>query len=135
MPKKYTIEPDRIVVVTLEDEDETNGNYGSFAEDLIYGETYSPDEDMKEFLENFTMGPRAISSVEDFPYGITYCQVITRKSDGRQFGYEYYYGGGKYGEPYPEPNGDDYGFDYNTYVWLPVEASGLSTYSVIRNAK
>lgn len=79
----------------------------------------------------------------DLYQGSTLMRVIRRKSDGKLFGYKYWEGGGKYGEMYVDPNGDDHGFpskydweddvdeDEVWYVFLPVELAPLPAYRFV----
>ena len=67
--------------------------------------------------------------------------VIRRKSDGALLGNQYWSQGGKHGEDYHEPNGDDYGLEggdgldadgeeawLDWYVYTPVEPFNIVAY-------
>jgi hypothetical protein len=76
----------------------------------------------------------------DLYQGSTLMRVIRRKADGKLFGFAYWEGGGKYGESFIEPNGDDHGFpskydwdddvDEDEYWWvfLPVKSAPIPAY-------
>ena len=76
----------------------------------------------------------------DLYQGSTLMRVIRRKADGRLFGFEYWEGGGKYGEANIEHNGDDHGFpskydfqdgvdeDEVWYVFRPIVSAPLPAF-------
>lgn len=112
-----TIETDRIVMV------------GDWAREIILDITYSGTENIDEFNKDFqVIGGTHLSADNDFYQGISVNAVIQRKSDGRLFGYAYWDDISKHGESYIEANGDEHGFDYDTYVWLPVEPFTIASY-------
>lgn len=91
-----------------------------------YWEEYNiTEEDVTEW-ELFTSKFKVVSHSslvnEDFAYGMNYMFVIRRKGDGRLFGIQYFYGGGKYGESMfrEEVNDDD-----ATYSFKPVESFAI----------
>jgi len=82
----------------------------------------------------------------DLYQGTTLMRVIRRKADGKLFGFDFWQGGGKYGEANIEPNGDDHGFpskydfqdgvdeDEVWYVFRPVELAPLPAYKFAEEA-
>jgi hypothetical protein len=68
---------------------------------------------------------------EDYYQGMSFTTVYKRKSDGKLFGYTYWQGGGKYGEPYYEPNGEEFGYDeYDTYIFYEVTPFTVQGYYI-----
>lgn len=112
---------------------------------LDYGD--STAEQRAEFAASYEMvknGSEAWFHTDgDLYQGSNLMRVIRRKADGKLFGYEFWEGGGKYGEMDMEPNGDDHGFpskydweddvDQNEewYVFLPVELAPLPAYKFV----
>ena len=121
---------------------------GEWAEEIIMDVAYSGTENIEEFNQLFEIQKGTFISKEDYYQGMHLTAVIMRKSDGRLFGYPYWYGGGKYGEAFVEENGEEYGFETtwtdNTYekyltgpyyVWLPVEAFTIVGYRIAEEGK
>lgn len=72
---------------------------------------------------------------EDYYQGMTFTTVYRRKSDGKLFGYSYWKSVAKYGEPFYEANGDEFGYDdYDTYVFQEVTPFTVQGY-YIKKAK
>lgn len=110
--------------------------------DIGYGE--STEAEIKAFTENFEFlkwGSRDYFHTDgDLYQGTTLMRVIRRKADGKLFGFSYWQGGGKYGEAFIEPNGDDHGYpgkydweegideDQVWYVFLPVKPATIPAY-------
>jgi hypothetical protein len=87
------------------------------------GRTY---ETVGEFMED-----------TDWYQGMNMITVVRRKSDGKAFGFSWWQGGGKYGEPYLEDNGYDYDLepdnaddlgDWQYLVFKPVEKWTYESY-------
>lgn len=115
-------------VVAIKDELATDIIYDS----LDYAE--SPKVDVDEFKAAFevvepTRKLWEADPKEDYYQGISVMTVIRRKSDGQLFGYKYWKPIAKHGEDYLEPNGDDHGFDFGDYVFLPVEPFTITGYA------
>lgn len=129
----YLNEEDRVVIFDPEPDEET-GQEG-IATYVLYDVLGPNDgEDATPFLEEFDIDPtKYVHPNTDFYQGVEFVRVITRKSDGRKFGYQYWADISKYGEAYPESNGEEHGFEWDeergeAWVWLPVEPSTNPTY-------
>lgn len=137
----FKVEDDRVIFFTPEEEDETK-DCQSFGFELVWGEftaTSQPEqsehpEEAKLFLSQFDIVAYDALENEDFYQGRNLVNVIKRKSDGRLFGFHWWYGGGKYGEPFVEANGDEHGFDYGDFVFEPVEQYSIPAYKFVESA-
>jgi hypothetical protein len=125
-------EPDRIIM------------YGDWVTavilDVIYGENEDLESDLAAHFEidstDYLGDPN-----EPFYQGSLFTRIITRKSDGRKFGYSFWAAKGHDGfECEPEPNGDANGLekewiDDDSYcpiwVWLPVAPFTITGYKVV----
>ena len=95
--------------------------------------TYTTDE-FDELFE--TVGKFMSNPHESFYQGLDFMSVIRRKSDGNLFGFEYWEDISKHGEPYAEPNGEDFpeleeNDDYGWYVFKPVESFTITGYKYV----
>lgn len=125
-PPRIEVEDDRVIM------------RGDWAEEVIHDVTFSLTENIDEFNGLFEIVKGDHVANEDYYQGMSMVALIRRRSDGRLFGYEYWQGGGEYGESLVETNGEDHGLgvDYadcwseeeyeaagqdEAYVWLPAE--------------
>lgn len=86
------------------------------------------EEDVTEwhvFLKEFEIVGSGFLVNQDFYYGQNYMFVARRKSDGKDFGIQYFHGGGKYGESMFQDALND---DYETYSFKPVETFTILGY-------
>jgi hypothetical protein len=107
---------------------------GDLAENAIMGyPDDSGDEEGSEKLlaEYELLGEFPGDPKEDYYQGMSFTTVYKRKSDGKLFGYTYWQGGGKYGEPYYESNGEELGYDdYDTYIFYEVTPFNVQGYYI-----
>lgn len=96
------------------------------------------EEDYQTFWDEFELlGTQFLGDPqEDFYQGQTYTIVYKRKSDGALFGFRYWHGGGKHGEAWIEPNGDEFGIGWDdprgsAYVFLPVREFQITGYETV----
>ena len=113
----------------FEDYDEEEGDEVDFEK---LKETYANFREQYELLGYKFLG----DPKEDFYQGHKYTTVYKRISDGALFGFTYWQGGGKYGEAWIEPNGDDFGIGWDdprgsAYVFLPVEPFTITGYKTV----
>lgn len=109
--------------------------------DLEYGDATTADK--CDFKEAYELLEDPYHTDGDTYQGSTFMRVIRRKADGKMFGFQYWEGGGKYGEAMIEPNGDDHGFpskydwedgvdkDELWYVFLPVVEVPIPAYQYV----
>jgi len=109
--------------------------------DLEYGDATTAD--IADFKEAYELLGDEFHTDGDLYQGSTLMRVIRRKSDDKLFGFEFWQGGGKYGEAFIEANGDDHGFpgkydwedgvekDEVWYVFRPIELAPLPAYKFI----
>lgn len=104
-----------------------------------------PADIVKRFKDEFeVVGQFPGDPSEDYYQGMTFTHVIKRKSDGELYGFKFWEDISKYGGPFLEVNGTDYGFDYDVpdgfnweedyypqvYVFLPVKEFSVKGYEV-----
>jgi hypothetical protein len=102
------------------------------AEDHKYDDGYD-EAALQQFLADYEcLGSQFPGNPnEDYYQGMSFTTVYRRKSDGKLFGYTYWQMGGKYGEPFYEANGEEFGFDdYDTYVFQEVEPFTVTGYKI-----
>lgn len=109
-------------------------------EDWTWDEDYDSNTDsvtLEYFQENFEVvkGKHLGDPKESWYQGVNFTRVIRRKSDGKLFGYAYWEPVAKHGEIYVEANGDEHGYGYETYVFLPVELFTVTGYQVQEEKK
>ena len=110
---------------------------------IYYGDPgdwkYDDDFDeaaLDEFLAEFEpLGNQFLANPDESWYqGVSFAAVIVRKSDGQKFGYPYWEVISKHGEAYAEPNGDEFGLDYDKYVWRPVQPFSITGYQIAKES-
>ncbi len=114
---------------------------GDLGGEVVANVTYSGTDNIEAFEALFeSVGEFPGDPDEDYYQGMTFTQVIRRKSDGRLFGYSYWQGGGKYGEALIEPNGEEHGIEPErnppeyeavggeVYVFVPVREFAVEGY-------
>lgn len=107
-----------------------------FTETLCYsGNDYKWDTEKDDparlaFEAEFeVLGNKFLSDPNQSWYQIVhFVAVISRKSDGKKFGYFYVEDISKHGQAYIEPNGDDYGLGDEYAVWFEVEPFNYGGY-------
>ena len=136
---------DATLLNTVVDEGERIIIYGSdLAESVIHDVLWEGQEFTAAFTERFAIDSHDYMAEENFYQGISFTRIITRKADGKQFGFTYWRDISKHGESYVEPNGEEhgiewdipYGFDWDTYfsvyVFTPVETFTITGYRTIK---
>lgn len=113
--------PDKVVFPNTDEDFDSENDFAMVA---IYGErwTYSDAEKLQiaTFENEFELLGAHLANT-DFYQGLNKMSVIRRKTDHKLFGFEWFDDISKHGESYYEPNGDEHGYDYGDYVFLPVE--------------
>lgn len=114
-------------------------------DNLDYGDSTADEREM--FTTLYELVVHGAQTDGDLYQGSTLMVVIRRRADGREFGFSYWQGGGKYGEAFPETNGDEFAdelpeiqYDWDShdwktdpevprwYVFQPVERHSLPAY-------
>lgn len=114
------------VAERIYEEDEyyfTNEDFRQYWEE--YGITEEDLKEWKEFTSKFEVISRSSLANEDLYYGQNYMFVIRRNEDDKEFGLQYFHGGGKHGEPMFTNEIDD---NYETYSFAPVEPFSIPGY-------
>lgn len=108
---------------------------GKYADpnDWKYDEDYD-EGTLAKFTEEFELvtegAPFLGDPKEEWYQGVTFTALIRRKADGTLFGYNWWEPVAKHGEPYYEPNGDEFGLDYGTWVFQKVTPFIITGYEV-----
>lgn len=122
-------EPDRVIL------------RGELGEEAVFGIVYSLTEGYEEFSRLFDLDNKDYPVDGDYYQGLELWRIITRKSDGRQFGFKYWDSPGNDNyETQVESNGEANGIEYEytedceviggeAYVFLPVKPVGLPTFA------
>lgn len=72
---------------------------------------------------------------EDWYQGVDFTAVIRRKSDGKLFGYGWWTPVSKHGEPYFEPNGEEFGLGPDEFVFLPIRPFIVTGYEITKDGE
>jgi len=125
----FTNEPDCVIL------------RGQLALDVIHGAPWLDPEygtpGYAEFLVDFEMDDTDYLVDGDFYKGTDFWRIITRRTDGRQFGFMYCWTrlrgwdspGNDSLEAESNPNGADFGLDEGDYVFRPVAPATIPTFS------
>lgn len=131
---KILNEPDRVAFEGALGNDIIWGQYGQWGE--------ATAEDREAFDAAFESLGDGHHTDGDTYQGTTFMAVVKRKADGKLFGFDYWEGGGKYGERYVD-EGSTSDHDLNVYdddfetveqwrVFLPVEEHAIPAFRFIK---
>lgn len=128
MSEAIVNEPDRVIL---------RGDLGSA---VVMDVTWSETENIEEFKSLFDIDKSDYPVGGDYYQGLDLWRIITRKSDGRKFGFVYWDSPGNDGmEADYSHNGEQHGIEYEydddfeiiggeAYVFLPVVPSSIPTF-------
>lgn len=101
-----------------------------------------PQEIINSFFEKFEVvkGKFPGNPEEDYYQGMDFTRVIRDKESGNLYGYTYWEDISKHGESFLEPNGDEFGYDFDwdddyypsVYVFLPVREFSVKGFEVVK---
>lgn len=104
---------------------------GEWAEEVVLDRLWFGSENVKEFQKSFEIvNPPALADpFEAFLQGAYFVRLIRRLSDDKLFGYLYWgpIGGGE-STISVKPNGLEYGYNEDVYVWRPVKPFSVTGY-------